>query len=294
MSKIIYTEKVAGVELEVSKIREGTRCKCCGKVLFGTMGRDYYRTHTKSCSVAYVCNDCIEHKLYGSDLQNRAIIGGKLTAGKYRFAIELEADYIDYSKRKEVDLYLAAQWGLQPSNDCTVDVEYHMTNKVNFHGLKDFMEDIGNTVNLDSPNCGHHINISKIEWTAEDMDEIRENGHELFGNLQRTMVDNREGTISLFGRYFSGWARNDSYFEHGSWVNLNNTYHIEFRLPHYVNAQQFFYCACFCREIIDILDEWLEKRDTQKTSAKMTKAFTKYINGKATCQRPERNSVDRT
>lgn len=296
MAKTVYTERVAGVELERSKVRAGTKCKCCGKSLNGELGRDFFQTKTKSCAVAYVCKDCIKHRSYGNDLHGREIIGGKLTSGNYRFAVEIEANYYDEnpSEIHKVDCYLAAQWGLQPSQDCTVGVEYHMTNKVNFHGLKDFMEDISKMVELDASNCGHHINISKIYWTAESMDKIRYYQDEIFSKVMQTMQENNEATKNLFGRYFGNWARNDNYFQHGSWLNLENTYHMEFRLPHFKNANQFFYCANFCRDCTDIIDSWLNGEiSLEKTADKINSAFEKYTKGKANCQRAERNKIER-
>lgn len=286
MKKIIN-----GIELECSKLRSGIKCKCCGKVI---TNNNYNQTTTKSCSVAYVCNSCIHHRSYGSDLVGRKLIDGKLTAGKYRFAIELEANYFAGTNIREIDAYLAAQWGLQPSEDCTVDVEYHMTNKVNFHGLKDFLQDIGEKVNMSADNCGQHINISKLDWTMQNMDKIRQNANSLFSNLAKKMKSDVLGTTQLFGRYFTPYASYDSYFEHGSWLNLDNSYHIEFRLPHYQNANQFFNCANFCRDVIDILDKWLKhKYTTEKASKNMVREFEKYVNGKANCQRAERNKVER-
>lgn len=296
MARTIYTEQVAGVELERAKVRAGTKCKCCGKELFGTIGIDFHQTRTSTCNVAFVCRECVKHQFYGSDLQGRAIIGGKLTSGNYRFAVELEALYKNSSSSAilETDCYLAAQWGLQPSEDCTVDVEYHMTNRVNFHGLKDFMQDVSNHVILDSESCGHHINISKIDWTAEDMARIRRYESDLFYNLLREMQADRTGTTELFGRYFTHYARADENYYHGSWLNLENTYHLEFRLPHFVNAKQFFYCANFCRDCVDILDKWLKgDYKTERASKKMAEQFKKYTEGKANCQRQERNKVER-
>ena len=291
--KHIYTKNVAGCELEVSAVRQGTKCKCCGKPIAGVLGKDFYQTHTTTCSVAYVCKDCITMQPYGTDIRGRAIIGGKLTAGNYRFAVEIEANYRDDDPDAILltNCYLAAQWGLQPSSDYTVGVEFHMTNKVNFHGLKDFMQDVSRHVELDADNCGHHINISKLSWTAGDMDAIRDNGPALFNGLMSAMRADRDSTEWLFGRYFGNWAKDDQYYMHGSWLNLDNTYHIEFRLPHFKGANQFFYCANFCRDIIDILDKWLETRETEKTSKAIVKLFDKYVNGKANCQRAERNTV---
>ncbi len=291
MAKYINTVNVAGVELEVSKLRIGTKCKCCGKPITNW---DYIQTSTKSCNVAYVCSDCIKHREYGSDLQNKDIIAGKLTSGQYRFAIEIEANYFPGTDIVATDAYLAAQWGLQPSRDCTVDVEYHMTNKVNFHGLKDFVQDVANHVVLDASNCGHHINLSKITWTASDMERIRWHKSELFSELLETMVNQKEATKNLFGRYFSDYCDSSISCHHGDWLNLDKTYHIEFRLPHFVNANQFFYCSNFCRDIIDILDKYLNNEfDESKASEKMVHRFNVYANGKATCQRKERNTVAR-
>lgn len=285
------TRIVNGVELQESKLRDGTKCKCCGKKI--TDG-NYIQTYTKSCGVAYVCKDCIKHRSYGSDLVGRKLIDGKLTSGNYRFAIELEANYFAGTNIQAIDAYLAAQWGLQPSQDCTVDVEYHMTNKVNFHGLKDFLQDIGEIVDMSASNCGQHINISKLDWTMQDMDKIRQNARELFNPLADEMKNDVIGTTQIFGRYFTHYASCDNYFQHGSWLNLDNPYHIEFRLPHYQNANQFFYCANFCRACVDILDKWLHGYyTTTKASQNMTKEFRKYVAGKATCQRSERNKVER-
>ena len=231
------TRIVNGIELQESKLRDGTKCKCCGERI---TNNDFVQTFTKSCGVAYVCKDCIKHRAYGSDITGRKLIDGKLTSGNYRFAIELEANYYTGSDIQEIDAYLAAQWGLQPSEDCTVDVEYHMTNKVNFHGLKDFLQDIGETVDMSANNCGQHINISKLDWTMQNMDEIRQNANALFGELMQEMKMDIVGTTQLFGRYFTHYASCDNYFQHGSWLNLDNPYHIEFRLPHYQNANQFF------------------------------------------------------
>ena len=293
--KTIYTKNVAGVELEVAEVRQGTKCKCCGKPITGIFGRDFYQTRTSTCTVAYVCKECVTMQPYGSDLQGRNIIGGKLTSGNYRFAVEIEANYRDTSPAAilATNCYLAAQWGLQPSSDCTVGVEYHMVNRVSFHGLKDFMDDISKCVELDADNCGHHVNISKIHWTAGDMEKIRYNGVELFAELMQAMRDDREGTEKLFGRYFGHWAKDNDHYMHGSWLNLDNTYHLEFRLPHFKNTNQFFYCANFCRDIVDLLDKWLESRDTEKTSRAIAKLFHKYVDGKANCQRTERNKVER-
>lgn len=299
MAKVIQTQNVAGVDLELSKARKGIKCKCCGAILEGEIGYDYFRTHTKTCSVAYVCRDCITHRSYGSDITNKAIVAGKLTSGKYRFAIELEANYFDnrYPAVNKTDTYLAAQWGLQPSKDCTVGVEYHMTNKVNFHGLKDFLEDVSKNVEMDAPNCGHHINISKITWTAHDMDMIRQFERELFDPFMVYLKSHRQDTINLFGRFFGDWADADRYYVHGSWLNLDNTYHMEFRLPHFSSVNQFFYCCNFCRDVVDILDEWLDTGDLYESSAKASKKiiaqFQKYSVGKANCQRKERNKTER-
>lgn len=284
---------INGVLIETAKVRGGTKCKCCGRE-FATHERlRPIKTHTKTCAVAYVCNECVTHMRYGADLTNKAIIGGKLTSGNYRFAVEIEAMYRD-ENILETDAFLAANYGIQPSQDSTVDVEYHMVNRVSFHGLKDFMQGINEVVELTAEECGHHINISKNSWTAGDMGAIRRNGIKLFRELASYMETHNEDTVRLFGRGFNPWCTNNNYYMHGSWLNLDNTFHMEFRLPHYSDANQFFYCTMFCRDIVDIVDKWLnDEISTQKASNIMVKKFITYADNKAACQRAERNKKER-
>lgn len=287
---------INGVKVEEANVREGTRCKCCNKKIHGIIGESFFQTHTSTCQVAYVCRDCVKMHGYGYDIPEERILKNKATKGKYRFSVEIEANFKEgkFDTNAKLIHYLAAQWGLIPTADCTVDVEFKMLNVLSFHGLKDFFEDISKRVELNATNCGHHINLSKTTWTANNIDSIRLHGIELFNPLMEYLRNHKNDTIKVFGRYFGTWAQDDKYYQHGSWLNLGHTYRIEFRLPHFVNTNQFFYCCNYCRDVVDILDKWLEGEiDTEKASNKMIKTFQKYADGKATCQRAERNAIER-
>ena len=279
-----------GQAVEFAKPRKGTRCKCCGKEL-----NEYTRyivTRTKSCNVAYVCEDCYTPVPYHHHKDTEDIIKGKLTSGKYRVAIELEADYKRSTNHDNVNAYLAAQWGLVPTNDCTVDVEYHMRNAVSFHGMKDFLDDVANTVNLTAPSAGQHINISKIDWTIADTDKIGTEGQALFTPLAKAMLNDYEALARVFGRVFDDeyYRYTESGFYHGDWLRIKS-YCLEFRIAKYQNTKQFFSCMNLCRDIVDILDKWLkEELNTDEAASKMVKRYKLYADGKAPCFYAYRNN----
>ena len=279
-----------GQVVEVAKPRKGTRCKCCGKEL-----NEYTRfiaSRTKSCNVAYVCEDCYTPVQYHHHKSTEDIIKGKLTSGKYRVAIELEANYKPRTNSYSVNAYLAAQWGLVPTNDCTVDVEYHMRNAVSFHGMKDFLDDVANTVDLTTPNAGQHINISKIDWTIGDMDEIDANSQALFTPLVRAMRSDSEALESVFGRVFDDeyYRYTETGFCHGDWLRIK-TYCLEFRIAKYQNTKQFFACMNLCRDIVDILDKWLKDEfSVDEAATKIVQRYKLYADGKAPCFYTYRNN----
>lgn len=278
-----------GQVVETAKPRKGTRCKCCGKEL-----NEYTRyivTRTKSCAVAYVCEDCYTPIAYHSHRPEEDIIKGKLTSGKYRVAIELEANYRRNRSRADVNAYLAAQWGLVPTEDCTVDVEYHMRNAVSFHGMKDFLDDVAKTVDLKTSNAGQHINISKIEWNVGDLDAINIESENLFGPLADYLRDHADDTIKVFGRYFDFYYEyTRSYYRHGTWLNIK-PYCLEFRLAKYQNTKQFFALMNYCRDIVDIVDGWLKNEiETYKAAQKIVNRFKLYANEKAPCFYAYRNN----
>ena len=279
-----------GQVVEIAKPRKGTRCKCCGKEL-----NEYTRfivTRTKSCNVAYVCEECYTPVPYHHHKSTEDIIKGRLTSGKYRVAVELEADYKPRSNRNNANAYLAAQWGLVPTDDCTVDVEYHMRNAVSFHGMKDFLDDVANTVNLTAPNAGQHINISKIDWTVGDTNKIDGNSQALFTPLARAMRSDPEALEKVFGRVFDDeyYRYTECGFCHGDWLRIK-PYCLEFRIAKYQNTKQFFSCMNLCRDIVDILDKWLKgELNTDQAAGKMAQRYKLYADGKAPCFYAYRNN----
>lgn len=285
------TETVAGITVEKSLARN-TRCAYCGRKFF--TGEDFIKTHTPTESVAYVHRTCVEHRRYGSDIQDVEIVTGKTTGARLRWAVEIEAMYKGSAhfydeKREDVDAFLAASCKLQPSNDCTVDVEYHMANRFNLHGVKDFWTLVSSAVNLDHSNCGHHINMSKTDWSCYDIDKINWNTSELFTPLMNHLLEDPDKTVEVWGRYFGEYC-DLTFSGHYAWLHCNEG-RIEFRLPHFKNPTQFTWLLFLCKDIVDILDKFVKGDiDEQVASKKILDLEIKHENGRANYQRPERNN----
>lgn len=59
---------------------------------------------------------------------------------------------------------------------------------------------------------------------------------------------------------------------------------------HFKNAKEFFWEVCLAGELARAAEVWLPKGKPEIFHGKANKIFIKYELGKATCQRPERNS----
>lgn len=288
--------------MEASKLRIGTRCKACGREM--ESGEDsslWIKTRTTKDPIAYVCPDCLAVYAYGTDAQKRLPAEkGKDTKAHLRQAIEVEFFFHedDYS-RDETLAFLAANYHLVFSHDCTVDVEAHEQITANVHGFKERWRGIASVVDLTRPGCGHHINLSVSSWGDKDVWAIVEHKEELFGRLLYRMMSNRKNTEDFWGRYFTDYCEASFTMEHGDWLNLYNLFderdkrRIEFRLPKFQNENQFFYLVNFCRDVTLLLDKFMDDGGNmdaaKRTESKILKLYDKYINGKANCQRPERN-----
>ena len=223
------------------------KCTCCGSVhnviemvstpMPNRGGRD-----------AFMCRDCATRnrwyhtsntELQGKAKQNAVCVGW-----------ELETSYSDDYARN-----ILFEYGMIPTNDSSL------------HGTRtcEYVSGIQQGLNIGSKmcatidklmqdghlsindSCGTHFHVSIDSMKDENgnatyMGYIQRYYHSLFVPLANAMRENPEKTERLFGRYFTGYAReidenvnpNNRYL----FINVTNSSNIEFRLNKFVNAKQ--------------------------------------------------------
>lgn len=292
--------RIKGQAVEVSKPRNGTRCHLCGEPI-GDHG--FVKTYTTREPVVYVHKECLRQRGYHETFktpsgEERPVfdVNAKATT-KEQVLFTPEVEFADpYSAWTDArKAHFVAQTGCYVERDCTVGGEAHPLTRLSFHGLCKWYEALEKMVDMTPNNCGHHLNFGWYGMTARNVEDLKENAAVLFASVESWMYNNRDKTKQIFGRFFSEYAEDDSYYVHGSWLNLSNcwndeTARIEFRLPHYVNAKQMTHCAFLCKEWVKTLRKFAAGTiDSAKASREMVKALEKHAEGKATYQRPEQN-----
>jgi len=295
-----------------AKIRIGTFCRKCGKQITGTKGIDYIAIPTKGCGeTRYTCNECANNDTRnGSSSYNDEVdnLIGLETKSKMQIAVEWECAYkyngtnvngVHLETQEEINAYMASQYHLLPTHDCTVDCEYKEERRTSLHGYKNRIQGISEIVDLTASNCGHHINISRTTWDNRFARILKANSEKLFAPLSYYMKENRYLTERVFGRYFTNYAEFTSIsFTHGYWLNIrNDTFKneccLEFRLAKFNNVNQYFYLMNMCKEIMLLVDQFCKDdyfNDIDETANELIELFKKYATGKALCMRSERNN----
>ena len=150
-----------------------------------------------------------------------------------------------------------------------------------------------NRLNLwnDDTDYGTHLNIGNPDL---DLSLIKRFYHSLFVPFCEWLKANPAVTEALHGRNFTYYAspinRNSDVDAHCSFVNLQHSTHIEFRLCKLVSARQYMLLARFYQDVVQkILVDYFQanfnesmkasdKRElASKASAKMIKLYKKYF-----------------
>lgn len=291
---------INGIIVEQEKPRKGTRCAFCGEPIGE---HSFIKTSTNHQTSAFVHTECLRMRSYHE--QFRTPDGNTLplfdnmrkatTSERIIYTPEVEFSDNYYLWSDEKKAAFIAQFKMYVERDCTVGGEGHVYSSINFHGMYQWYEHLAKWVDMTDSSCGHHMNFSWYGMKAADVRKIQRHSGELFQPVEKWMREHPEQVKKIFGRNFSHWARDDSEYVHGSWLNLENDWNdaqarLEYRLPHFVSAKQITWCAFMLKDWTKELRSYCSgEQDERKTAMNILNHIQKAANGKALYQRPERN-----
>lgn len=276
-------------------------CDRCGKLL--DLEHDDYTVFYPNSrgTAAYMCEHCMEVESYFA--KNDIIRWGTDNLNGFTYGFEFEI--IPASPASHA-LLISRDFRMLATYDGSLPIggiEFKTPVYDSLHGVKQIFRTVENNqvVNEETDRCcGTHIHIGHTDrYTPFARNIIKNNIVQLVKPLGEYLKAHEEECINVFGRYFTFYANfNDctTYLDHQSWININLT-NIEFRLPKMITAEQYFYCVCMVKEMFDTMLHFAEIIDCRldgvamaQAQKKLIKIFKKYADGKANCQRPERNT----
>lgn len=261
-------------------------CLCCGR-LFSWDQAHEAKTVNRG-KRRYVCDYCFKIKRYSTKNVETAHEGKK---HGMRFGFELEC--VPYSDSDRAAL-CSSLYGFIPTSDSSLPpggIEFKTPVYNSFCGVKQMLRTVERFADLTPQECGTHINVSRDDFMIADMENIRDHAEEIFGSLGRILESDPESCERVFGRCLNTYAGVESdYRSHYSWISLRSIDRIEFRLCKFWDASQYFWLANMVAEITATVIDWSRKGRYEIAARKIVKIFQKYRDGRALCQRPERNS----
>lgn len=290
-----------GSEMEISLQRIGTRCKICGEPIDPEARFSWVHTSVPACPSVYVHKECIRERRYHEEFispsgESRSLMNDKRKTTRDEIIItpEIEAaEFFGDWNNLETRAAFLVQFQLYPEHDGSVWKEFHPYAEPNLHGNKKRYRELEKWIDMKDSTCGHHLNGSWYNMTAEDSEKIRNHARELFGAVQSTMRVNEEATEKVFGRYFTHYAEDNSYFDkwNYSWLNLGKSGIIELRLAHYESPEQITWLMFMFKEWLKTLRKYCNGEiSVERASKQIKNEFVKVATGKATYQRAEQNS----
>jgi hypothetical protein len=227
--------------------RNMAKCTCCNLDFFvdtmvGTA------MPNRGGRFAYMCPECARRNRYYHTSNNQ--LQGKAKKNEVGVGWELETSYTDDYARN-----ILFEYGMIPTNDSSL------------HGVRtcEYVSGIQQGLNIGSKmcvtiesliqeghlnindSCGTHFHVSVDSMKDEHgnmtyMGYIRRYYHSLFVPLATAMRNNPEKTKALFGRTFTGYARdidqNSDPRNRYLFINVTNDSNIEFRLNRFTTAKQ--------------------------------------------------------
>lgn len=275
---------------EISKVREGTKCKICGQPITAEDFRNYNVVSTEGgClgGIIYGHRECCKKRDYSYE---HLVRNKKATSSGVQAGWELETNDETTAEQR---LYLYACYGLVCTHDCTVSEEFKSGINQGLHGIKKYFEGIEKVIDISSgDNCGSHVNISLASW--DNTSKIYEYSEELFSPLAKAIkaLDSAK-RVEIFGRDFGSYREyTEKWFEHGDWLQIKSKC-LEFRISRYKNATQYSHLimmyAEMCKAINTILLANPNEYTAHLTAKKLVKILNTHADGKAKYQRAERN-----
>ena len=281
------------------------KCTCCESVFFTD---EMVKTPmaNRGMANAYMCRRCATQNQYYHSSNNKTRGTNKVNGVK--IGTELEVSYNDAFARNTM-----FEFGLIPTNDCsltgrnTCEFVTGIQKGLNIASkMVVTIESLINAGHLEiNDSCGTHFHVSINDMKNENgeqiyMGYIKRFYHSLFLPLTEAMQANPEATKNIFGRYFTGYAKEiTSYADPDNryyFINVTNNTNIEFRLNKFQNAKQMQnlmkmevemvqaiitnFCEHFNDEKIDSrryanMTEY-RKHKANMTAGKLVKIFKKY------------------
>ena len=252
------TRQPGTIETAVSR---ASKCKKCQTII--DKGEQAYKIVTPS-TYYFLCDHCHSnisaYSTRNDQINNKPIKSG-ITLG---IEHEQAGNVLDYRA-----LYVM---GWIPTSDCTVNVEYKSPVYNSLRGLKLTLETLERAGATSGDNrSGTHCHIGTFD--SRELAIIQTNACQLFDRLQSHLLNDQQGTIEFFGRFFSGYCNlTSTYNGHSSWLNLyTGKPTIELRLGKFESAGQYYKVMILARFIGQILKSFLDG----KISA--SKASNKFI-----------------
>lgn len=254
---------------------------------FGPFGEDQYfllnscvvkkyteKYTTESCSICgeeypsfimekyhekYVCKNCLKVKSYFTRNNNEM---NKEENDTHTIGIEFEC--IPNSKEDHAEILIENPCVI-PTHDGSLPdngVEYKTPIYHGIKGLDKCLESFEKHSTVDVSCCGTHINVGDKRMSMRDMSYIHSLSPILFNSLLEVMKENPQKTERIFGRNFSSYCEDNSYYRHGSWLNTSNSNRLEWRISRFKNKEQFMRLINIVSTINDILyNEFISKCD---------------------------------
>lgn len=271
-------------------------CDVCGRYMYKGEEKKWTEFQPKSRGTkAYICPDCMEvHSYYE---KQEKIRWGTNNANSFTYGFEFEI--IPKTKASHA-LLISRDYGMLATYDGSIasygGIEFKTLVYDSLNGVKQSFR----TVEENMVFCpeydehfGTHVHIGHGEkFTSDFYAWLNCYVCDLFDRLGEYLYTNPMLCKQVFGRSLTFYANCPcSYYDHNSYINIRNTNNIEYRLPQFHNATQYFHCVCLCKEFTKALFDGYEKNsDPLKIGQKLVKLFIKHCNGQMNYQRPERNS----
>lgn len=228
-------------------MRKTAKCTCCGTVSFtDTMVKT--EMPNRGNRNAYMCRTCASQNRWYHTSNNE--LQGKAKVNAVGVGWELETSFSnDYARN------ILFEYGMIPTNDSSLygsrTCEYvsGIQQGLNIGSkmcvtIEKLMQEGHIQIN---DSCGTHFHVSIDSMKDSNgqqtyMGYIKRFYHSLFIPLAKAMRENPEKTKKLFGRTFTGYARDISESTNAenryNFINVTNNSNIEFRLNKFVSAKQ--------------------------------------------------------
>lgn len=287
--------------------RNYANCTCCNHP-FPVVEMTGTAMPNRGGRTAYMCPDCAtRNRFYHT---SNTELQGKAKNNKVFVGHEIETAYnSDYARN------ILFEYGAIPTNDSSlsgrrtcefvtgIQQGLNISSKM-WTTLETLMQEGHIQIN---DSCGTHFHVSidsmkDKNGNATYMGYIQRFYHSLFCPLAKAMRENPEKTKRLFGRTFTGYARdiNEHADPHSryNFVNVTNNSNIEFRLNKFVNAKQAqtvtkmevemvkAIVTNFCEHFNDVPNDArryptktaYRKHKAKVAGAKLVKLYEKYAN----------------